>query len=251
MKTISSVNNPVITNLAGLKDKTKRTTASMFLIEGYHLVEEALKLNLLVMVLSSNENTLKKFNLQEQYLVTDLIIKKLSTTKTPQDIIGVVRMPLTPALTDLVKIKNLKIVLLDDISDPGNLGTIIRTAAALGYNAVVASNNTVDYYNEKVIRASQGAIFKVKLLKQDLLQTITVLQNNDLKIFGTAVNNAANIQTVGRHQCFGVVFGNEAHGVSSQILACTDTNVTIPMVNDVESLNVGIASAIVMWELSK
>lgn len=251
MKTISSINNPLITNLAGLKDKSKRIAASMFLIEGYHLVEEALKHNLLAMVLSSNENTLKKINLQEEYLVTDLIIKKLSTTKTPQDIIGVVRMPLTTSLTDLVKIKSLKIVLLDDISDPGNLGTIIRTAAALGYNAVVASNNTVDYYNEKVIRASQGAIFKVKLLRQDLFQAINFLQKHDLKIFGTAVNNAVNIQTVSCNNRFGVIFGNEAHGVSSRILACTDINVTIPMVNDVESLNVGIASAIAMWELSK
>ncbi len=251
MKIISSLNNTLITSLVGLKDKAKRLETSMFLVEGYHLVEEASKLSLLEMILSTDEVALKRFNAKEAYLVNDAIIKKLSTTKTPQNIIGVVKMPSLDSLNNLITKNNLKVVILDDVSDPGNLGTIIRTTAALGYDAVVASLNTVDYYNEKVIRASQGAIFRVKLLKQNLAEVIKELKNSGVKIFGTSLKQAIKIDQVNHENRFGVVFGNEAHGVSDEILALTDCNLVIPMHNDVESLNVGIASAIVMWELNQ
>ncbi len=251
MKTITSTTNQLIIRLAGLKDKAKRQEESMFLIEGYHLVEEASKLSLLEMVLSTDELSLNKFNASDKYLVNDVIIKKLSTTKTPQNIIGVVKMPSNNNLVELLNKDNLKVVLLDDVSDPGNLGTIIRTTAALGYDLVLSSPNTVDYYNEKVIRASQGAIFRVKLLKQDLTDTIKTLKKHNVTIFGTSLKNSINIKDVKHLSKFGVVFGNEAHGVSDEVLLSTDCNIIIPMNNDVESLNVGIASAIVMWELTK
>lgn len=251
MKIIKSINNPFISELILLKDKTIRFEKRSFLIEGFHLVEEALKLNLLDVVLSSDEKYLNSINLDEKYLVTDAIIKKISTTKTPQNIIGVVKMKEDINIDNLLSKKDLKLVLLDDVSDPGNMGTIIRTSCALGYDAVISSLKSVDYYNEKVVRSTQGALFRIPLIKMDLIELIDKLKTNNVAVIGTSLESSKSIKTVEAKPRFAVVFGNEAHGVSKEVLSRTDYNVIIPMESDVESLNVSVASAITMWELKK
>lgn len=251
MKTIQSISNPLIQQLFLLKDKSERLKKKQFLIEGYHLVEEASKLNLLEMVLSTNKDSLENINTNEKYLVTDNIIKKLSTTKTPQDIIGVVSIKDLCSFEELLNKDNLKLVILDDVSDPGNLGTIIRTSCALGYDAIISSPQTVDYYNEKVIRSTQGAIFKLPLFKMDLIELIEKLKIHHIYIFGTSLKSSKSIKNLNHYDKYAIIFGNEAHGISDKVLSATDLNVIIPMESDVESLNVGVASAIIMWELKK
>ena len=251
LKEISSVNNSYIKELLSLRDKNTRLEKNEFIVEGYHLVEEAYNHKMLKAVLSTNENNLNNFNVDEKYKVTDAIIKKLSSTKTPQNIIGVVKISNQANIVDYLNNNNLRIVILDDVNDPGNLGTIIRTAAALGFDMIISSVQTVDYYNEKVLRATQGAIFKMPLFKMNLIDTINLLKKNNVKIYGTSLKSAISVTTVDKNFKLAFVLGNEANGVSEEVLNVCDQNIIIPLDNNVESLNVGIAGAILMWELKK
>lgn len=251
IKEIVSLNNQYIKELLSLKDKQARSELNLFLVEGYHLVEEALQHGVLDTVLSTEKSDLVKYDVSNKYLVTDAIIKKLSSTKTPQNIIGVVKNTVSNSLDELLLKQDLKLIILDNVNDPGNLGTIIRTAAALGYDAVVASKETVDYFNEKVLRATQGAIFKIPLIKGNLIEILTNLKSSDIYIFGTSLKTSKSIYEIKKVNKFGIVVGNEAQGVRDDVLSLCDQNIILPMDNNVESLNVGIASAILMWELKK
>ena len=248
---ITSINNEKIKAFLSLKDKKIRNEEQKFLIEGLHLVEEASKTSLLETIITSDENLLKKFNNVTSFHVTDAIIKKLSSTTNPQPIVGIVKMPsYDKYLNKLVEKEDLKLVLLDEINDPGNLGTIIRTTAALGYDAIIMSPNCVDLYNEKVVRATQGVLFKIPLLKEDLLNVIKVLKKHHIKCLGTALSkDATSIKQVKLANRFAICFGNEARGIAKPVLASMDEIIKLEMKNDVESLNVAIAAAITMYEL--
>lgn len=246
MKEITSVNNNFINELSKLKNKKDRILLNKYIIEGYHLVEEAAKTNELEAVLATDEKILKNFKV-DTYLVTEGIIKKLSFSVTPQNIVGIVKMK--KQTLDYSKIE--KVLLLDDISDPGNLGTLIRTSSSLGFDTIILSNNTVDVYNDKVLRSTQGTIFKINIVQNDLASTIKELKKHGVTIYGTSLHRAVPIQSVEHKNRIGIILGNEAHGVKEEILQLTDQNVIIPMKNDVESLNIAIAGAICMWELSK
>ena len=176
MKTITSVKNEYIIRLQKLLNKKDRLKEQLFLVEGLHLVEEAKPY--LVSVLSNDEKLLKKYSC-DTYLVTDEIIKKLSTTVNPQPIIGVVKMlnHNVEILNKILKSQKARILILDNLNDPGNLGTIIRTSAGLGMEAIIMSHDTVDIYNDKVLRSTQGSIFKLPIVKTDLLSVIKLLFN--------------------------------------------------------------------------
>ncbi len=252
IKKITSLNNSLIVKLAKLKDKKYRLEEKKFIVEGYHLVEEASKTSHLLAVIATSKDDLDLFNTQDKILVTTDIIKKLSSTINPQNILGIVDMNYQQlSIENDLKKTNLKVVMLDDINDPGNLGTLIRSAAALGYDYVISSPNSVDYYNDKTIRASQGSIFKIKLLKSPLDEAIKVLKENKVYIVGTSLKNSSPLSKLNKYNKLAVIFGNEAHGISEKILNLTDINICLPMKNDVESLNVSIASGIIMYELNR
>lgn len=250
---ITSVNNEKIKYFYSLLDKKIRNKEKKFLIEGYHLVDEATKTSNLNAIISSDEKELSKFKNVQKYLVTDEIIKKLSNTKTPQKILGVVEI-LNNSVENLLVIlanKIVKLVILDEINDPGNLGTIIRTAAALGYDAVIMSKNTVDLYNDKVIRATQGVLFKIPIFIENLNEIIPILKKHNIKCFGTALKNSIPFEQTSKVSRFAICLGNEARGISNEILQLMDQNIRIEMKNDVESLNVSVAGSIIMYEFSK
>lgn len=249
MKEITSVNNSFIKWLLTLRDKQVRNEHNLFIVEGYHLVEESLKHNVLKIVLCTEKEVLDKIDVEEKYLVNEQIIKKLSSTKSPQNIIGVVSSIINQDLEAIISKKELRILILDDVNDPGNLGTIIRTSAALGIDAVISSLETVDYYNEKVLRATQGAIFKIPLFKGDLVEIISLLKKQGITIYGTHLESSVSVKDVEKLKKLAIVVGNEAQGVSSKILDLCDKNIILSMNNDVESLNVSIAAALLMWEL--
>ncbi len=248
MKEITSIKNKLIQDILKLNDKKNREDSKLFIIEGYHLVEEANKSNLLEMVLGINIDDLKNFKNIDTYLVNIDIIKKISNTINPQPIIGICKQ-LDNTNIDLNNVNN--IVLLDDINDPGNLGTIIRTSAALGYDMVVLSNNCVDLYNDKTLRATQGSLFKIKIYKKSLIDTIKLLKNNNFFVYSTSLKDSINIADLHINKKFAVVFGNEAHGVSKEVIDLSDNSIIIPMENDCESLNVSVASGIILYELKK
>lgn len=248
---ITSTSNETIKYFISLNDKKTRMNAKRFIVEGYHLVNEASKTNLLEAVISSDEKELKKINNVKRYLVSDAIINKIATTKNPQNILGIVKM-LDHNITNLVPIikeNKTKLIMLDDVNDPGNLGTIIRTAAGLGYDGIIMSPNTVDLYNEKVIRSTQGVMFKIPIIKANLQEVIKLLKKEKVFCIGTALTNAKDVKHITKKDKFAICLGNEAKGISKEVLDSMDENVRIAMKNDVESLNVSIAAGIIMYEM--
>ena len=248
---ITSTSNETIKYFISLNDKKTRMNAKRFIVEGYHLVNEASKTNLLEAIISTDEKELKKINNVKRYLVNDAIINKIATTKNPQNILGIVEM-LDHNITNLLPIikgNKTKLIMLDDVNDPGNLGTIIRTAAGLGYDGIIMSPNTVDLYNEKVIRSTQGVMFKIPIIKANLQEIIKLLKKEKVFCIGTALTNAKDVKHITKKDKFAICLGNEAKGISKEVLDNMDENVKIAMKNDVESLNVSIAAGIIMYEL--
>lgn len=248
---ITSTSNETIKYFISLNDKKTRMNAKRFIVEGYHLVNEASKTNLLEAIISTDEKELKKINNVKRYLVNDAIINKIATTKNPQNILGIVKM-LDHNITNLLPIikgNKTKLIMLDDVNDPGNLGTIIRTAAGLGYDGIIMSPNTVDLYNEKVIRSTQGVMFKIPIIKANLQEIIKLLKKEKVFCIGTALTNAKDVKHITKKDKFAICLGNEAKGISKEVLDNMDENVKIAMKNDVESLNVSIAAGIIMYEM--
>lgn len=248
---ITSTSNETIKYFISLNDKKTRMNAKRFIVEGYHLVNEASKTNLLEAIISTDEKELKKINNVKRYLVNDAIINKIATTKNPQNILGIVKM-LDHNITNLLPIikgNKTKLIMLDDVNDPGNLGTIIRTAAGLGYDGIIMSPNTVDLYNEKVIRSTQGVMFKIPIIKANLQEVIKMLKKEKVFCIGTALTNAKDVKHITEKDKFAICLGNEAKGISKEVLDNMDENVKIAMKNDVESLNVSIAAGIIMYEM--
>lgn len=248
---ITSTSNETIKYFISLNDKKTRMNAKRFIVEGYHLVNEASKTNLLEAIISTDEKELKKINNVKRYLVNDAIINKIATTKNPQNILGIVKMldHNTTNLLPIIKGNKTKLIMLDDVNDPGNLGTIIRTAAGLGYDGIIMSPNTVDLYNEKVIRSTQGVMFKIPIIKANLQEIIKLLKKEKVFCIGTALTNAKDVKHITKKDKFAICLGNEAKGISKEVLDNMDENVKIAMKNDVESLNVSIAAGIIMYEM--
>lgn len=237
---ITSINNQTIKELDKLKQKKYRDLEQRFLIEGEHLVEEAEKSGVLEKIILL-ENSEYHSNLEKIY-VSKNVMKKLSSLDTPPNIIGVCKML---SRKELGK----KVLLLDDIQDPGNLGTIIRSSVAFNVDSIVMSLNTVDLYNPKVIRSTQGMIFKINLIKDDLGQVIKKLKSKNIPIYTTNVNGGENIKNINSTDSYGLIMGNEGNGVKDEISTLADRKIYIPMNSKVESLNVSVAASILLYEL--
>jgi TrmH family RNA methyltransferase len=242
MKEISSVNNEYIKSLHKLKEKKNRIQEKKFLIEGFHLVEEAYKANKLIQILTTQY--VSKFESIEQIIVSEPIIEKLSFTKNPQGIIGVCKM------SSNNEIKGSKILLLDNVNDPGNLGTLIRSSLGFYIDTIVLSEDCVDLYNDKTIRATQGAMFNINIIVADLKNVIDVLQKQNIKVIGTSLQSSKNLKEIEKIDKYAILLGNEANGVKAELLEKTNFNVRIEMNNKLESLNVSVAGSIIMYYLN-
>ncbi|WP_041138741.1 TrmH family RNA methyltransferase [Beduini massiliensis] len=240
---ITSVNNPKIKEIMKLKKKKYRDQQQRYLVEGEHLVEEALKAGVAETILALSPVEHASVDVIE---VSDDIISRLSSVETPQPIIAVCKMQGDNSLMKEGK----RYLLLDDLQDPGNIGTLVRTAVAFGYDQVILGLNSVDLYNDKFIRASQGGIFYIHCIKQDLKTVISQLQNDGVSVYGTSLLNGKAIQEVNFQERLAILLGNEGNGVSEDLLSLTDQNIYIPIVN-AESLNVAIAGGILMYHYSK
>ena len=242
MEVISSLQNERIKNLSKLLSKKFRDLEGKFLVEGEHLVEEAFKSGLLLEVIKC-EDVLGEYNVPTT-LVTYEVIKKLSNTVNPQRIIGVVKK---------IEEKELgsKVLILDDIQDPGNLGTIIRSSLAFNIDSIVLSNNSVDMYNDKVIRSSEGMIFHLNIVRRDIKELIKELHNDGFKVYGTKVDGGTSVDKVNVTNKYAIVMGNEGNGVKDEVLDLCDDYLYIDISDKVESLNVGVATSIILYELNK
>ena len=144
-----------------------------------------------------------------------------------------------------------KVLALDNIQDPGNLGTIIRSALAFGVTTIVLSEDTVDLYNPKVLRATQGMIFHTNIIVRDLFDWLRMVRGSDFNIYGTSVDGGVDVKTLGKEEKdnFVLIVGNEGNGVSRKLLDLCDKNLYISMTSRVESLNVAVATSILLYEL--
>ncbi len=251
MQTITSVNNQTVLSAKLLHQKKHRDQEGLFLVEGLKVIEEAVSSNLNIQkIFLTNEKTGQnlKISTDKIFLVNEAVMKKLSTTDTPAEIIAIIEKP----KHKLSSFQDKTVVLLDNVKDPGNLGTIIRTAAAFGISAVVLTGETVDIYNPKVIRATVGNLWKIPVLKMksdELKKTFknhrflatTLDKNKKPKAFFEVKKNKNTV----------IMFGSEAGGLSDKMLNLADEFIMIPMENNVESLNLSISAGIVMYEFSK
>ena len=232
---ITSLTNEKIKEYSKLNQSKYREAKGMFIVEGPHLVDEANKLGLLVEVITTDPNV-------NGTLVSEAVMKKLSNTVHPVKVLGVCKFIKKNELTS-------KVLVLDTISDPTNLGTLLRSAIAFGFDTVFLSNGSVDCYNDKVIRGSQGAIFKINIIKGDLISFLAKIKKTH-QILGTNVRIGKDVTTVELKPNLALILGNEARGMSEEANDFVDDNLFIKMHNT-ESLNVSVAGSILMYEISK
>lgn len=238
---ITSIQNETIKKIMKLKQKKYRDEYDLFLVEGFHLVEEARKAGCIQTLIT----TLDEAFPEETLYVHSKVMEKIAFTKTPQPVMAVCRKQ--HQTLDTWKERYL---LLDNLQDPGNLGTIIRSALALGYDQIIMSPESVDLYNDKVIRATQGALFQMPLCQMDLLEAIALLHKQGVGVYGTSLHQALPIDYYQPQKQMAFVLGNEGQGVSQTVLDACDHTLYIP-IQGIESLNVAIAGAIVMYHFPK
>ena len=234
----SSTNNDFIKSIKKLNEKKYRDNTNTFLVEGEHLVLEAIKNNLVKYVIVRDDY---KIDYDNKIIVTDKVLKYISNLNTPSGIMAVCNKPESKKLGS-------RIIVLDNIQDPGNLGTIIRSAVAFNFDTIVISNDSVDVYNSKVIRATQGMLFNVNIIVTDIASFLNNIKT-DYKIIGTDVVGGKNVSDFKNLKKFAIIVGNEGQGMSSNIKKLCSDFVYIPMSQSCESLNVGVAASIIMYEL--
>lgn len=233
---IKSRQNLQIKKLYKLKQKKYRDETSSFLISGEHAISEALKCEYLLTIYTYNKE-------KEGILIAEEFVKELSEVISYPERIAVVKKPLIKPYCN-------KILMLDGIQDPGNLGTLIRTAVGFGFTTIIASGDTADYYNSKTIRATQGNLFYANLIKTNLQEEILKLKEKGYKILVTSSKEGQNIKTVKKLEKVVLVLGNEGLGVSEEVISLSDLQIFVKTEN-IESLNVSTAGAIIMYELGE
>ena len=238
---ITSLNNEHIKEILKLKEKKYRDLSNTFLIEGRHLVLEAHREKKIVELILEQDEV---FPLDVNTLyVSSSVMNKLSDLKTPSNVMAVVEK------LDEKEIGE-KILILDNIQDPGNLGTIIRSAVAFNFDTIVLSPGTVDLYNPKVVRSTQGMMFHINIIVKEPVSFINELKNEGYKIVGTKVTNGVDVRDSKTYSHFALIIGNEGKGMSEELSELCDEYLYIKMNDQCESLNAAVAASILMYEIS-
>lgn len=231
---ITSLKNEKVKYWYNLRNKKFRDQERRFLIEGDHLINEARKQNLVI-------ETISIVDKNADYFVTKEIMEKISEQKSISYNAAVVRFISEDSITG-------NVLILDGVQDPGNLGTIIRSCIAFGVSNIILSDNSVDLYNSKVVRATEGMIFNINVLRRNLIEFIPIVKNLGYKIVGTDVKNGINIKDINKEN-IAIVMGSEGQGLSNEVKNMCDNFVYIKMDNACESLNVGVATSILLYEV--
>ncbi|MBQ7504028.1 MAG: RNA methyltransferase [Ruminococcus sp.] len=261
MKRISAKDNPLIKHINKLVKSAKyRAEQCEFVAEGVRLCEDALNsgCDIISLVVSDfacehYSDTISKLEEKAEncYVISDSLFSKISDTRNPQGVLCVIKALDNPTLFDKIKC-NGKFLALDNIQDPSNLGTILRTAEAVGVDGVILSADCCDIHSPKVVRGSMGAVFRLSYIIVDTIAAF-LSEYKELTAFAAVVDSQAkkitDIDFKGKAVC--AVIGNEANGLKqSTIDSCSDS-FTIPMNGRAESLNASVAASIIMWEMIK
>ncbi len=246
MEHITSLKNPKVAAWKALKDRKGRRESGCFLVEGRKMVEEALKSAFDVEAVLVQEGVSFPDGLtMPVYELPAHVLAAVCDTKTPQGIAAVVRMKEQSALGK-------HIVVLDGVQDPGNVGTIIRTADAAGLDGVLLSNQCADVFSPKVLRATMGSIFRMNLrTTDDLPGELTKLREKGYSILSSQLDGTPFYERQDVAERFALIIGNEGNGVSEQVQQTATHRVRLPMRGGAESLNAAIAAAIMMYELMR
>jgi len=252
---ITSTSNSQVKYLVQLQNKSKiRKENKEFVVEGIKMVEEAPNDRIVKIYVSenftqSNEEAIKKIS-SEYEVVSDSVFSQISDTKTPQGILAIIKM-LDYSIDDLIKDMPL-IAIIENLQDPGNLGTIIRTGEGAGISGVLMSSNTVDIYNPKTIRSTMGSIFRVPFVyEDDLLKAIELIKNRNVTIYAAHLDgkNSYTAEKYSGPSAF--LIGNESNGLTDEVAKKADVLIRIPMCGKVESLNAAIATTVLLYEAKR
>ncbi len=235
---IQSKDNQKIKQIRKLKQKKYRTQTGYFLIEGQHLIDEALSAHQNVEVVIVSDN----YDMSEQeypniYIVTDAVMATLSSLDTPPGIMAVVQYVAPSGAGN-------RVLMLEDIQDPGNMGTLIRSAAAFNFDKIYLSKNCVDVFSDKVLRSTQGMLFRVNIEVVDIVETIQAFEGD---VYMTSTDNATSLEEVTpTENNVAIVLGNEGSGISEGLKEVVNASIMIEMSPHIESLNVAVAGSIIM-----
>ena len=238
---ITSLENKKVKDVVKLQSKKYRDLTNTFVVETEHLVEEAKRIGIVKELYVVGE----EYDEDNVYYVTNEIMMKMSSMESPSKVLAVCNKINSKGI-----IGN-KILLLDGIQDPGNLGTIIRSSVAFGVDTIILSEDTVDLYNPKVIRATEGMFCHINIISMDLEEAISKIKSMGIKVYGTNVVDGVDVCTITDKKSYALIVGNEGNSVKKKIQEMSDMNLYIPMKDKCESLNVGVACSILLYELGK
>ena len=255
MQIITSKDNEKLKHIKKLKEKKYRDIQNCFIVEGIKLVEEAILENQNIKNVIICEDCINNGTIEQKLLlkiakynciyVSKNVFDTISEVNSPQGIMAIVEKN---NKNDNIDYTEDIIVVLDNLQDPGNLGTILRTIDSANLKQVIVTKNTVDLYNPKVVRSTMGAIFRVKRIEtEDLTSTLQEIKKNGFEIICTSLEGSESIYNIHFTKKV-IVIGNEANGISKEVLDVADKKVKIPMLGKTESLNASVATGIMIYE---
>lgn len=245
---ITSKSNAIIAETKKLKQAKYRKKEQQFIVEGEKNLCDSLKKGEIVKLFCKDGVTPPESISCPVYVISEAVMKELCDTVTPQGLLGIFKIPQFNA-----EKTSDKIVALNGISDPGNVGTILRTALAMGYNTVICDEKTADVYSPKVVRSAMSAVFSLNIMKaNDLKEKIAYYKNKGYSVFSGCLDESSEeIDRIRFPDKNIIVLGNEGSGVSDEIINISDKTYIIPMPGDIESLNVAVAAGITMYAARK
>ncbi|CRX37432.1 TrmH family RNA methyltransferase [Estrella lausannensis] len=245
MREITSPANPLIIDLVKIRDDPKRRRRlNQILIEGVKLIEDIRALMPLLKVFSTKEKWLEAFAAEESYLISDAVLKKITATDNPEGVVALVPMPSIPLPEKITRL-----LVLDRLQDPGNVGVLMRSAFALSWDAVFFLSGTADPFNDKAVRAAKGATFRLPMVKGDFSKLQEIMSEHHLQLLAADMHGEPLAQGNVPDSHIALALGNEGAGLSKEMVDSA-LKVSIPMREGAESLNVASSGAILMYELS-
>ena len=235
----------MVCEIKKLKQKKYRTQTGTFLAEGYRNVCDSMQKAAARMLFVQTEFEHPVPECENTYLVTKEVMQELSDTDTPQGIAAVFSIPKEK------EISSPRVLLLNGVSDPGNMGTILRTALASGFTDIILDEKCADVYSPKVIRSAMSAVFSLNMIrKKSLEEEIKRLQQQGYRVYAAALSEeVVSLYQTAFSKKSALLFGSEANGVTKELLQLSDVTYVIPMATEIESLNVAVAAGISMYEL--
>lgn len=253
MKRIESTQNALVKYWKKLATTRKeRDRSGEYIVEGFHLVEEALKNKALVKTLIVREGLdlplLWNTDDLDIIEVTANVVKEFAETENSQGVFAVCKQV---QYSEIEMAKWRKLLLVDAVQDPGNIGTMIRTADAAGIDAVVLGKGSADPFNSKTLRSAQGSHFHIPVVRGELEEWVDRLVEDGVPVYGTALEDAVAYTGIEAGKDFALIVGNEGSGINPHLLQQTDENVMIPILGQAESLNVAVATGILLYAFVK